>query len=397
MGMPRRLWMQASCVITFVALGATGCGSDSCDPQEQQAQCRLLQVVTDNGSSFVGPEDITIDHAQQIAYISADPRAATRRAVEAGAERLPQGAIYALDLTALPQKADQPATVRNLTKTFSRDHDFHPHGISLQIEPSSGARRLLVINHANSRQNGQWTEQHFVEQFEIADGSFSRVERTDLGDLHCVNDLAVIDSNRFLVTNSARACTGADLIVNVLLGRRTGSVVLFDGSEPKTVLRGFRFGNGITTISPPDTTNGGPLLYVADSGAGEISVFDLSAVLAGDGDPTGRTVVTDAGLVDNLEWREDGALYVATHPSPTRFALYGQCQLSGSCGESFSSSPSEVFRIDHPQAGPPAKRRPLYCDDGRELSGSSVAAAHRGVVIVGSVFESELLVCDDLK
>ena len=90
---------------------------------------------------LIGAEDITIDHARQYAFISADDR----RANTAGKPAL--GAIYGLDLSN-PQ-AKPLLLIKELSK--GSDDDFHPHGISL-YHGENGQRTLFVVNHPSSGQ-----------------------------------------------------------------------------------------------------------------------------------------------------------------------------------------------------------------------------------------------------
>ncbi len=73
-----------------------------------------------------GTEDVTIDPASGLVFVSTDDRRTGER-----------GGIYAFDI-------NQPDSLHEVSGNAPAD--FHPHGISLWTG-ADGARRLFVINH----------------------------------------------------------------------------------------------------------------------------------------------------------------------------------------------------------------------------------------------------------
>ncbi len=264
--------------------------------------CRAVSVAVLNPATttdkrnerlFAGPEDITVDRERAIAYISASPRIEEKGAARANAHSLPQGGLYTLDLAELNRCDCGPLPLHDLTSGVMTGVDFHPHGLSLWIDPVSRGRTLFVINHPQLRDaNGDWKPvKSTVERFTVSDDGLALSRHrppTDLVETCNVNDVAAIDADRFLVTDSTRGCTTAANLWDLLTGRRTGRVLLFSKTgEPAEVIGGLAFANGIT-IMPADAALGASsleltslpaasrTLMVADSIAGEVRRYRLS-------------------------------------------------------------------------------------------------------------------------
>ena len=377
-----------SSALVFIFMGS--CASHACPTGEERlSSCHLLKVISDNDASiFIGPEDITIDHEQNIAYISADPRAQVKLAQKAMKPSLPQGAIFALKLDDL-MPLTQPVIAHDLTSEIMADRDFHPHGIFLQIDKNSGHRTLFVVNHAYALKDGAYHTGNFIERFTIdqpnrliPDGQYN------LDQYECPNDVAAIDHDQIFVTNSTERCISlTGFLIDRLLGRETGKVLYFKspGASPEVIMENFGYANGINVRSVDQQSWD---LYVADSISGEIRRKRFQSKEASE------FIIRTLPGVDNLEWDEYGNLYAARCPSKTRFALYGMNRMGGGKWLFFQTAPSRASRIEFNRTE--AREIPLFCDDGRLLSASSVAAAHRELMLIGSVFEHKLIICTNL-
>jgi arylesterase/paraoxonase len=94
-------------------------------------------------------------------------------------------------------------------------------------------------------------------------------------------------------------------------------------------------------------------------------------------------IALDTG-VDNIEIDANGDVWIGAHPQLLKFV--------GHAGDSSKLSPSQVLRIRQNLSGDYAAEE-IYLSDGKELSGSSVAAALENRLLIGAVFESRFLDC----
>ena len=96
------------------------------------------------------------------------------------------------------------------------------------------------------------------------------------------------------------------------------------------------------------------------------------------------------GCPDNLEWDEDGNLWVGADPSFVQLALYA--------AGLHATAPSQVLRVSFDRAGAPHVEEVWRDDTGETISASSVAAVHcRGAtwrLLIGQPFGNFLLDCE---
>jgi len=396
---------RKSRAVIFLALCGIGLGGCTRFPDALTNGCRAAPVKVEGGTGdparphiFAGPEDITIDHAAGIAYISASPRAEEQQAVRDRRPQLPQGDIYALDLRELRSHTLGPVCLRNLTRAYSIEHDFHPHGMSLLAD----AGTLLVINHAQDKEGDGWRPREVVVRFHIENTQIENKQLAfdrefDLGGLCNANDVAALDADHFVVTSLGAACGRLGQLAEVIEDAERGSIVLFDHGTAVRQWFGLRAANGVT-IAPARLASGAREVYVADSRSGEIRRYAIRL----DPEPVLLdidTVLDGAGGVDNIEWSKDGELSVATHPDLFRFVLYGTCRQKGWwCADwppYTAMTPSAAFRFRPGEGRQRLDAASLtYVDNGTQQSASSVAAVDGDVTLIGSVFNDRLVVCE---
>jgi arylesterase / paraoxonase len=318
--------------------------------QEITADCRAIPAVP-------GPEDIAIDHERGIAYVSAYDRRAVMSA-EPGTDAV-RGGIYTIDLTA-PQAdwALRPVTA-------PEPQDFRPHGISLYVGPD-GARRLFAVNHPAA---GPET----IEIFEIAeDSSLSHVRSVTSDAFISLNDVVGVGAESFYTTNDHGSRSGFTNTVTDFLLLRNSAVVYFDGEKAETAADTILYANGIN-VSP-----GGETVYVASALGMSLYIYDRDRET---GALTGRDNVRLGTGIDNIDVQPDGTLLIGAHPDIIAFLSHAS--------DPSELSPSQVVRID-PQE---KKAGTIYLNLGEEISGISVAAGYGDVMLLGQVFQPEVLVC----
>ncbi len=306
-------------------------------------QCRRVEV-------FPGTEDVTIDTAGGVAFISADDR----RATIAGAPV--QGGIYALRLDG----SDRVTKVS--PDSFG---EFHPHGISLW-RGADGRKRLFAINH--TLRDGDK-----VEIFDVGfGGALLHVDTIAFPEMSSPNDIVGVGPRSFYVTNDRGFESGLMATLEAYLALPFSSLAYFDGQSGMIAARGLTYANGVN-ISADEKS-----VYVAELLRRRISVFDREA-------DTGRLKKTRSVAVDtnpdNIEIAPDGALWVGAHPKIFDFLNHAK--------DAAAIAPSHVIRVN-PETG---LVETMMIDTGGVINGSSVAAVADDILVVGAVFDGHVMVC----
>lgn len=304
--------------------------------------------------TFPGPEDVTIDPDLNLAFISADDRRATQRGAPV------QGGVYAMSL-------DEAATVRRVGGDGFGP--FHPHGFSLW-KGADGVRRLFVINHRTATDST-------LELFDVgADGSLTHARTIPFPAGSSPNDVVGVGPEAFYASNDHGAAAGLLRTLETYLALPFANVVYFDGARWTTVAKGLRFANGINRS--PD----GRDIYVSELYSRRVDVYRRDA---SNGALTRiRSWPVDFGA-DNIEVARDGGLWVAGHDNVFAFLAHAR--------DAKKVSPSRVIRLNA-ETGDYAT---LFSDRTGVLNASSVGAVWDRTLIVGSVFDSHVMVCPLLE
>ena len=305
-------------------------------------------------SGVVGAEDITIDHANQFAYISADDRRATL------AGKPISGGIYGLDLS------EPDALPTLLTQDFSPN--FHPHGIYL-YQHTDSSRSLFVVNHLEGGGEN-------IEVFDINNvNQLTHRQSITYPELISPNDIVAIGPSQFYVTNDHGYPSGHFMqTLEEYLGLPLSSVSYYDGKKGHIVASGLKFTNGIA-IAPDLKT-----LYIAEILNRKVGVYNRNA---NTNELSKRSdILVDTGA-DNLEWDENGNLWLGAHPKLFDFAAHAK--------DASKPSPSQVLKINVDKSTPEVEE--IYLNAGEALSGSTVGAVSGNTLLIGSVFEEHLLKC----
>ena len=310
------------------------------------------QVETIGG--VLSSEDITIHTRAAMAFISSDDR----RAHLAEKNQPRQGAIYGFGLDSV-----NPIPV-NLTKDFSRP--LNPHGIGCWTA-QNGDLSLFVVNHDR--------DGHFVEIFDYRGDKLVHRRSVSGGMMHSPNDVLPVGPDAFYVTNDHGNSTVLGRMAEDYLQLARSYVLYYDGKNFRKVAQAISYANGIN-ISPDRRT-----VYVAATVGKKIYVYDRNR---NTGDLTLRRTI-DAGTgVDNIEIDQYGNLWIGCHPKLLTFVKYSK--------NPAALSPSQVIKVNVNAAGQYDVRE-IYLDDGRLLSGSSVAAVFEDKLLIGSVFDERFLLC----
>ncbi len=323
--------------------------------QEVAAQCTTIP-------SPPGPEDIQIDRTRGLAFVSATDR----RALMAGKTGT-RGGIYTIDLTApSDQWSLHPVTA-------SEPADFHPHGISLYNGPD-GMRRLFAVNHRTG--GGQ-----SIEIFDIAaDGTLTLFKTVEDPLLISPNDVVAVGPEAFYAVNDHDTSNRSAAMLGDLLLLRKGNIVYYDGAAMRIVGDTLGFANGINVSAD------GKSIYATEFVGRSLHIY-VRDVATGTLTPTDFTTL-GTGL-DNIDVEEDGSLLIAAHPEITALVAHGS--------DPKKLSPSQVIRVELSPKGEGGRAGTIYLNRGEELSGSSVAAGYRDLMLIGNVFDPKILVCKQSK
>ena len=299
-----------------------------------------------------GPEDITVHPETGLAYVSSDDR----RARAAG--RAVQGCVFVLD-----PAVETPAP-RELARTGPKD--FHPHGIGLFVEPG-GRTLLFAVNH---REDGP-----AVEIFEVAGDAL--LHRESIADplLVSPNDVYAVGPRSFYVTNDHGSRTPRGRMLEDYLFLKKAFVLYFDGSAMSVAAKRIGYANGIAG------SRDGATVYVAGTTDRAIRVYRRDPA---SGRLTRAFRIRTGSAPDNIEIDAAGNLWAAAHPKLLKFARHA--------ADAAATSPSRVLRVSAPDTKGAAIEE-IYLDDGREVSGASVAAPFPGGFLIGQIFGDAILVC----
>ena len=112
-------------------------------PRDEVLAASGMQVTVRGRVEIPGPEDITIDHAADVAFVSSQQRRDEKTGkIWLRPEDQPGGAIFALDLNG------ETLAKRLLTDQEALGFPFHPAGLSLFCGPE---RRAPVVRRQPSR------------------------------------------------------------------------------------------------------------------------------------------------------------------------------------------------------------------------------------------------------
>ncbi|MBL7856447.1 MAG: SMP-30/gluconolactonase/LRE family protein [Cyclobacteriaceae bacterium] len=295
-----------------------------------------------------GPEDITVDRQLQLAFISCDDR-----------RNGSTGGIFVLDLN------DSSHALRHVTPTLS---DFHPHGISL-FRNEKNQLFLFAVNHRKKPVG------HAIEKFEWRNDSLVHQESfLDPVLMTSPNDVTAVSERTFYVTNDHGNVSGFKRTLEEYLQLPQAYVNYFDGHQFVKAAEHIAYANGI------NHSLDGVKIFVATPTGRKIVVYNRDI-------PTGtltreEEIFLHSG-VDNIELDEEGNLWTGCHPKLLRFVAHSK--------DSTAYSPSQVLKVVYKPGEPTIEE--IFLNDGKQYSGSSVAAVYGNTLIIGSVFEHAILWC----
>jgi len=303
-------------------------------------------------------EDILIDHERGFAYLSV----LDRMGVAQG--RTPEpGTVARLDLNVSP-----PVLSNALTSTTDV---MNPHGLSLHID-ADGTRWLFMINHPADRANGTETVNRYKE---TGPGLFTYIETLSHPDITSPNDLVAVGANQVYVVNDKGATGTLGKMQEQLFGKGYSKLVYLDNGQGRSVLDDVASGGGIN--ASPD----GKLIYIAETGGQTLRVLERDPA---NGDLADIASIDLGTSPDNIDVAQDGSFTVAAHAN--LLALI-QHFISG------EPAPTQVLAIDRNTDGS-FNVEEIYLNAGEQMSAGSVGATYGNTLLIGSITERKILICE---
>lgn len=300
-------------------------------------------------------EDIQVDRERGMAYLSV----IDRKSIVEGKDA--QGTVMRVDLNTRPFAA--------VDALLSRPSSLRPHGLSLYVG-ADGVRRLFVINHGRDRGGDSEAVELFIE---TAPGEFSHVETFHGRALNSPNDLVAVGPRQFYVAND-KALGGAFAGILQMAGIGASPLSYFDGGQARDVLTDIASGGGINAA--PDYRT----LYIAETTGKRLRIVDRGE----DGSVSERMRVELDTAPDNIDVAADGSLWVAGHANTLALVRHF---IGG------TPAPSQVWRVAL-GPGAAASVEELYLDDGKQISAGSVGATWDKLLLIGSITERKILICE---
>ncbi len=331
-------------VAVLLALVVVNGGVGSVTPHFD-GSCRELPVA---GST----EDVRLDE-RGVAYLSTQDRGSQGR-----------GTIMLVDLNAA---APRPRAA------LADSAELYPLGLSLYTS-TEGVRRLFAIDR---RPDGK----HRVAIFEqTATGAFALVESVPGGSfLSSPNAIVAVGPRQFYVVNDFGARSTYARLLELVFSRPRAYVTYFDGIGKRIVADGLRIGVGMTASAD------GKYLYVSEFRARRIRVFERDPA---SGELTPRQTLELPAAPDNLHVDSQGRLLVAVHPKVLTLAR--------AMRDPDSRAPTRILRLD-PEAPEPSRVTEIFADNGAQLSAGSVAVSYGQRLLIGSLTDRKLLLCESGK
>ncbi|KAF8367485.1 poml-3 [Pristionchus pacificus] len=250
-------------------------------------------------------------------------------------------------------------------------NNFHPHGLSHWVV--NGVIRLYVINHDDDFK-------HSIEVFDYDPSGPSLIHKKSLKHPSFIrpNNIVAVGADQLIITNDGVAQTEIGNFFEILSGYKGGTVYFWDGKESHQILSGMGAPNGIAYDIKTNK------LFISEVNYRRIHAYDLAK------DKKSVTLLSTVNLYsacDNLFLDSDGSVYSGCHS-----VLIETAKSIGDCdGE--ATSPSQVLRIKFDSEYKIASVSEPYSNDGKEVSGSSIAALYNNQMLIGTVCKG-LLHCE---
>ena len=313
---------------------------------EPQFEGEILQKV-----NLKGAEDIMISYTDSFVLISSTDRKVYP------AEEEEKGGLYLIDL-----KREDYVPI-SLTANFKQA--FAPHGISFFKKDST--YQVFAVNHTS--------QGHTIEVFELYGQNLTHIQTLKHASMIRPNDIVAVGESRFYFTNDHRYTKGIGKFVEEYGGLSISNVVYFDGETYREVAKGIAYANGINYDIKRN------LLFVASPRHFLVKVYIVNE----EGSLSFVENIPCGTGVDNIEFDQEGNLWIGAHPNLLWFNAYAKGKKE--------TSPSEIIKIMYRGEGDYTVEK-VYVANGDDMSASTVAATWEHLIFTGNVMDDHFLILE---
>lgn len=275
-------------------------------------------------------------------------------------EGAPRGHLFAYDIN----HHNNGATELKITGDYDVEK-LHPHGITAFEDKKTKKTFLMVINHH--------VRFDVVDVFEFHRSSMSLSFIKSMTDplMTSVNNLIATGPEEFYITNEAYFLHPLMRELENVLMMRMGSVLYCDVTGCKKATESLNNPNGI------DLSRDGRYLYVSQPFTRQVRIYKR--------DPSDNTLTANEGVhvidlgtvADNVYVDESGDVWLGCMPVAHKALTYIDAKKG--------LVPSQVLRV---RVGPKDyEMSEVYSEDGRNITLSTSAVHHKGILLIGSLHE----------
>lgn len=327
-------------------------------------------IDPETGEKIVGVEDIAFDSKAGTVFLSAYDRRLVDKQEE-GPEVTVRGGIYSFNIQVLN---DRPSTLTPAKLTTDiPEGKFLPHGIS--FSRFINRRKLVAVNRVYKDGLPPDLDPE-IREFGWDGKALSEGEVFNPIMICHPNDVDVY-WNGFFVTNDRGYCR-TELSPWEQFWDESGTVYRHRSGEFKIVATDLPFPNGVAVVK----RRGGDLLAVSLTQADQIRLYDIAS-----GELYREIDVP--GAPDNLAVDEEGNIYFTVFPNILDFFFYTKDMFL------VKKTPTGVFRIFAQSDWHTIQL--LYHDNGKVISGATVAQPAWDYLLVGAAWDDNIAACKGLR
>ena len=339
----------SKCIYIFLADSGVGVHFNNVHP----GPCRIIPGIS------CGSEQISVTK-DGFAFITNGFKGMTRCN-----PKFTKGNLYLFDFN----HPDNNVTKLNIISENLDLDTFDPHGMDIIELPEQGIVNLYVVNHADDIESVEV----FVYNREVPD---EIVHTTTIVDdtFVCLNDIAVIDKQRFYVTNYLKYCKSAKILLTIeILGKfQTSNIVYFNHGQTAIVATGSGY-NGITLSKEKSK-----VLSVSCSQK-DLHIFDRDQ---SDGLLSLKKKVFLGHNPDNIFLdKGTGHFYIAYFKDPLMIQMVAENR------SEYSSAGACMLSVESEQMDNIDIKEVFYDNGEKFVSAASSFVHYKGQYLIGTVFD----------
>ena len=310
--------------------------------------------------NIAGAESIVLGADKKAIYISSHNRAAQLK------DQTTRGAIFKLPIEGI----EKISARQDLTGGIPAQ--FKPIGISIYSAPNGEITLMAVSGGVNGRT---------VDIFKEMNGALVHQKNVKIDGAPRLNSVLALGPDSFYVTNESVETNGSlrAMMLQIFDKDKSGSIYYYDGANAKKLVDGLSYSNSLG-LSPD-----GKKFYATGTVSRALFIYDRD--IATNTIKLNEEVFLGTG-VDNIFVEEDGRIWIASHPK--LFTLLEHFK------DPSKPSPSQVIIVEPNKDGSKGGNvDQVYLTNGDDgFAAASVALKSGNKIIMGSIFEDKIRVCE---